>query len=693
MLALGAAATATRTAAAAAADPGTPVRVNQAAYVPGAPKQATVANSSGSPIGWTLRNAAGVTVASGQTTVKGADAMSGDTVHVIDFSSYDVVGTGYVLSAGGADSYPFDISADPVKKLRYDTLAFFYHQRSGIPILSQYVGNAYARPAGHLNVSPNQGDNNVPCRASCGYTQDLRGGWYDAGDQGKYVVNGGISSWQLQNEYERAVNIPGADAAALGDNTLAIPERGNGVPDILDEARWEVSFLLKMQVPDGRPDAGMARHKMSDANWTGLPQRPELDSQPRVSSAVSTAATLNLAAVAAQSARLWKTLDPTFSATALAAARKAYAAAKANPARYADANDGSGSGTYADNNVTDEFYWAAAELYVTTGEAAYRTDLTGSSLYRGGSYTNQGFDWGWVGGLGDATLAIVPNGLPAADITAIRQAMTGFADRMLAVMAGEGIRRRPLLQLGVDRQHRQQRQRAGSGVRLHRAAEVPGRGLPDAGLPARTQPVEPVLHRRLRRQPGAERAPPVLGALAGQLAAHRPAGRRLRWRQQEHRGPVRGGPSRRVRAATVPRGQHRGVLGERGGAELELGGGLAGQLGGGEGRQRLHHAAHPHPDADHLAHGVPDPVADHLADGVADHLAHGRAGGRLPGDLHGQLLEQRVHRERHGREHRLHRVERLDRAVPLRERADRDPVLVQHGHPVRRGRHGRQREL
>jgi endoglucanase len=424
--------------ASAAADPSTAVRVNQVAYTPGAPKQATLVNSSGSPVAWALRNADGATVASGQTSVKGADSMSGDTVHIIDFSTYDTIGHGYVLNAGGADSYPFDISADAVKKLRYDALAFFYHQRSGTPILSQHVGSAYARPAAHLNVSPNQGDNNVPCRVSCGYTQDLRGGWYDAGDHGKYLPNGGISSWQLQNEYERAVTVTGADAAALGDSTLAIPERGNGIPDILDEARWEVEFLLKMQVPDGRTDAGMARHKISDENWTGLPQRPELDAQRRVSSAVTTAATLNLAAVAAQTARIWKNLDPAFSATALAAARKAYTAAKANPRRYADANDSNGSGTYTDNNVTDEFYWAAAELYVTTGEAAFRADLTSSSLYRGASFNTQGFDWWWVGGLGDATLAMVPNGLPSAEVAAIRQAIAGFADRMLNLMASEG---------------------------------------------------------------------------------------------------------------------------------------------------------------------------------------------------------------------------------------------------------------
>ncbi|WP_456789488.1 glycoside hydrolase family 9 protein [Cellulomonas sp. P5_C5] len=418
--------------AAAATDPGSPVKVNQVAYVPGVAKVATLVSTSTSPVAWTLRNAAGTVVASGQSTVKGSDALSGDSTHLIDFSTFDTPGSGYVLSAANASSYPFDISADPVKRLRYDALAFFYHQRSGIAIDAQYVGSTYARAAGHLGVAPNQGDTSVPCRQSCGYSLDVRGGWYDAGDQGKYVVNGGIATWQLQNAYERTLYVTGADKAALADGTMAIPERANGAPDILDEARWEVEFLLRMQVPAGRTDAGMVHHKIHDENWTALPTIPAQDSQRRLLSPVSTAATLNMAAVAAQSSRLWKTLDPTFSAKALAAAQTAYTAAKANPNRIASATDGTGGGAYGDTSVTDEFYWAAAELYATTGSDTYRADVTGSSLYRGGSFAQRGYDWGWTGGLGDTTLALVPTGLPSSDVAATRAAIVTFADAALA---------------------------------------------------------------------------------------------------------------------------------------------------------------------------------------------------------------------------------------------------------------------
>ena len=414
------------------------IQVNQESYVPGLPKQATLVSDSATPLPWTLKNSAGNAVATGQTRPRGADAASGANVHEIDFSAYDTAGTGYTLSVGTETSFPFDISADGLKKLRYDSLAFFYHQRSGIAIDARYAGAAYARPAGHVNVAPNQGDDNVPCRAdlNCDYTLDVRGGWYDAGDHGKYVVNGGIAAWELLDEYERAVRM--GDASALGDGKLAIPEQGNGVPDILDEARWEVGFLLEMQVPDGKPNAGMVHHKVHDAQWTGLPLRPDQDSQPRRLSPPSTAATLNMAAVAAQASRLWRTIDPAYSAKLLTAAEKAYAAAKANPNMLADPNDGTGGGTYSDNNVTDEFYWAAAELYTTTGKSAYRNDVTGSSFYRGVSFNTHGFDWGSTGALGDITLALVPNDLPAADVAAIKTAITTTADSHLAQMSSMG---------------------------------------------------------------------------------------------------------------------------------------------------------------------------------------------------------------------------------------------------------------
>ena len=86
------------------------------------------------------------------------------------------------------------------------------------------------------------------CCASC-IPSMLTLNRYDAGDQGKYVVNGGISTAQLLMAYERALYAKNSSHATLEDGLLRIPERANGYPDFLDEARWEMAFMLKMQVP------------------------------------------------------------------------------------------------------------------------------------------------------------------------------------------------------------------------------------------------------------------------------------------------------------------------------------------------------------------------------------------------------------------------------------------------------------
>ncbi|MEU5933256.1 glycoside hydrolase family 9 protein [Micromonospora sp. NPDC047187] len=415
-------------------DTGPRVRVNQVGYLPGGPKNATVVTEATEALPWQLRSAAGAVVASGTTTARGVDAASGQNVQTVDFSSYRTPGTGLTLTVDGETSHPFDISGALYDQLRSDSLQFFYAQRSGIAIDGDLIGDEYARPAGHLGVAPNQGDTNVPCQPGvCDYSLDVRGGWYDAGDHGKYVVNGGIATYQLLSTFERTKTAATANGGAeLADGTLRVPERDNGVPDILDEARWELEFLLRMQVPAGKPLAGMVHHKIHDQNWTGLPLSPQDDPQPRELHPPSTAATLNLAATAAQCARLFAPYDAAFATRCGTAAKTAYAAAKAHPAVYASPTDGTGGGAYDDSNVTDEFYWAAAELYLTTGAQNYLADLTASPHHTGNVFDARGFGWQSVAALGRLDLATVPNGLPAADLARVRASVTAAADTYLA---------------------------------------------------------------------------------------------------------------------------------------------------------------------------------------------------------------------------------------------------------------------
>jgi endoglucanase len=114
----------------------------------------------------------------------------------------------------------------------------------------------------------------------------------------------------------------------------------------------------------------------------------------------------------------------------LAAARTAWAAAQANPPLYAPVADGaSGGGPYDDTDVTDERYWAAAELYITTGERAFRDAVLASPLHRADVFSLNGFDWGHVAALGRLDLATVPNHLP--DRERVRRSVVSAADALV----------------------------------------------------------------------------------------------------------------------------------------------------------------------------------------------------------------------------------------------------------------------
>jgi endoglucanase len=411
-------------------DYGSPVRVNQVGYLPSGPKQASIVDSSTTPLTWQLRDADGRTVASGPTRVQGDDAMSGDHVHIADFSTFRHIGHGYTLAVGSAVSEPFDIADDLYDSLRRDSLEYFYNNRSGTPIGAQYVGAAYARPAGHIGVAPNKGDTSVPCLpGTCDYSLDVAGGWYDAGDQGKYVVNGGLAAWQLMDSYERSLYT--GDFTGLRDGLLAIPENHNGIPDVLDESRWELEFLLSMQVPAGQPLAGMAHHKVHDLAWTPLPTMPQNDPQPRYLHPPSTAATLNLAAAAARCARVWALWDRAFSQRCLTAARTAWQAALAHPAIYAPADDSVGGGAYDDTDVSDEFSWAAAELYATTGDRMYLDHVTTG-------ITSAGFSWRDTGALADLTIVRLPWRFPPARVVAARARVLTVADGYVRDLKSQG---------------------------------------------------------------------------------------------------------------------------------------------------------------------------------------------------------------------------------------------------------------
>lgn len=417
------------------------ISVNQQGYLPGGVKVAVLALSAADAIPWQLVDSTGVELAAGVTEVKGLDELSGDNIHLIDFSMVTTPQNDVKLVAGELESVAFDISDEVYAQLRLDSLAYFYANRTGIAIDAAYVGEAWARPAGHVS------DAEITCFSGvdatgkewdgCDYTLDLSKGWYDAGDFGKYVVNGGITVWTMLNLYEQYPDL-------YADGSLAIPEAQNGVSDLLDEARWEMEFLLAMQVPQGEALAGMVHHKMHDEAWAPLPMVPptEVDNDPenlvvntgRYVYPPSTAATLNLAATAAQCARLWQGIDDVFAGRCLLAAEAAWDAAVANPAVIAGNMPGNGGGNYDDATVTDEFYWAAAELYRTTGAAAYLDYLTASELLG----TAKSFDWGNTATLGTLSLLMAKDTLPDDVMDQLSQGVLAYADDLLAAQSKPG---------------------------------------------------------------------------------------------------------------------------------------------------------------------------------------------------------------------------------------------------------------
>ena len=423
------------------------ILTNQVGYFPDRAKRATMLCDGKKSVSFEIIDESGKSVYSGTSTPFGHDKDSDDDVHILDFSDFNEEGTFHLEADNGAVSRDITIGgSDVYSSMLYDSLNYFYQNRSGIEIESSLItsgdANALARAAGHPKDM-------AEIEQTWGYsgssgTIDVTGGWYDAGDHGKYVVNGGFSLWMLQDQYETAVKYGFEDKYA--DGTMNLPENTNGYPDLLDEARWEMDWMFSMIVDSG-DYKDMAYHKAHDEKWTALGIAPADDDMKRIVKPPTTAATLNLAACAAQSARLWKGIDDKFADKCLEAAEKCYAAAKKHPDMFAPLDESIGGGAYGDTDVDDEFCWAATELFITTGDKKYYTDAAKSdfflkmptSLGGGESVDTVGsFDWGNTSGLGTLSAALNSDAFEKKDAEAINKNICSAADDYLSIEDGQG---------------------------------------------------------------------------------------------------------------------------------------------------------------------------------------------------------------------------------------------------------------
>jgi endoglucanase len=421
------------------------VHVNQLGYLPNGPKRANLIHPSQTPLPWRLKSSDGQMLANGRTRPFGFDPSSGFDTHIIDFSKFKKPATGLKLEVEGVESDAFSIDDQLYDRLRVDAMSYFYLVRSGTDISSKIAGKTFARPAGHV------ADQSVKCLKtstakkiygkawSCDYKLDVSGGWYDAGDFGKYVVNGGLSVAQIMSSYERALYFAGSRSKLLGQDLLRLPNQSSNLPDVLVEAKWELDFLMKMQVPKGKPLAGLVHHKIHGVEWNGLPLWPHKDSVGRVLHRPSTAATLNLAATAAMGERLFAPYDKDYAAKLLAASVAAYQAALKTPDLLAPNSGGQyGGGDYDDVDVSDEFYWAESELFITTGDNTYLNNMKESRHWSSGVFQSTGMSWQFLAGLARLQLAATPNELPQDDRLKIQNSVLIAAENFIAIQKNEG---------------------------------------------------------------------------------------------------------------------------------------------------------------------------------------------------------------------------------------------------------------
>jgi len=298
-----------------------------------------------------------VTVFQGKLSAGAADANSGDTVQTADFSSFQQPGRYYLEVPAVGRSWSFSIGPDVFSRAFYLAMRAFYGQRCGTAVDLGPEFPGYTHPACHLKGS---------FHASSGKEgpRDNIGGWHDAGDYGRYVVNSGISVGTLLWAWE----IFGPKLAHI---KLNIPESGNGTPDLLNEVRWNLEWMLKMQDDDGG-----VWHKQTSAQFPGfvMPEDDHLVSLVIGTGSApykSTCATADLAAVAAIAARVYGPFDRKFAATNLRAAREAWTWTERYPNVTFKNPPGISTGEYGDAGCGDERLWAAAELWRTSGDPVY----------------------------------------------------------------------------------------------------------------------------------------------------------------------------------------------------------------------------------------------------------------------------------------------------------------------------------
>lgn len=345
------------------------IYLNQLGFYTNGPKIAIVNGEVPAGNFFVLRNGSNDTVFKAALSDSISPQYSSQATRIADFSAFTKPGNYTLLVNGAKSSYPFAIKNNVEHAVAVSSLKGFYYQRVSMPLEQRYAGK-WARPAGHP-------DTEVLVHASAASEQrpegtkiSSPGGWYDAGDYNKYIVNSGITMGTLLSAYEDFKNY----FDTLRTN---IPESGDKVPDLLNEVLYNLRWMLTMQDPN---DGGVY-NKCTNADFDGMVM-PGVTKLPRYVVQKGTAATLDFAAVMAQAGRILKNFQkqlPGLADSCRRAARSAWDWAVKNPAMIYNQNLNNqkfspkiNTGGYGDFNFKDEWFWAACELSISDGDNKYR---------------------------------------------------------------------------------------------------------------------------------------------------------------------------------------------------------------------------------------------------------------------------------------------------------------------------------
>jgi endoglucanase len=396
-----------------------PVHLNQAGYLPLREKLATISSQA---MSFVVRSAGDNSVAfRGDLIEPRMDEASSDAVRTADFSKLTRAGSYRLELNTGERSDVFPIGSRVYRDPLRQSMRAFYGQRCGCNV---DLGGGYRHPPCHLKDA---------FHASSGKSGGLANhfGWHDAGDYGRYVVNSGISTGTLLWAWEMY-------GARLKGLSLAIPESGGKTPDFLAEVRWNLNWMLSMQDDDGG-----VWHKQTSEQFCGfiMPQADTLMSYVIGTGSVpykSTCATADLAAVMAIAARCYGPYDGAFAKRCLAAARKAFIWAVANPAVYFHNPPDVATGGYDDSDGSDEILWAAAELWRTTGEDDFGLTFAAVVTNRLSNLTVTAPTWSNVASLAYWAYALAHGKGDAKIVAAVREATVNAAESLVQASRGSG---------------------------------------------------------------------------------------------------------------------------------------------------------------------------------------------------------------------------------------------------------------